>query len=77
MHIATARETDRDATTRDHHDSCYVAPAAKSVAMDDYMFRYYVDECRVVKEDTHYLEIFNYSVRTHAPIERNCPASRC
>ncbi|KAH6998699.1 hypothetical protein BKA56DRAFT_665262 [Ilyonectria sp. MPI-CAGE-AT-0026] len=29
--------------------------------MDDYMFRYYVDECRVVKEDTHYLEIFNYS----------------
>ncbi|KAF7547798.1 hypothetical protein G7Z17_g7492 [Cylindrodendrum hubeiense] len=29
--------------------------------MDDYMFRYYVDECRVVEEDTSYLEIFNYS----------------
>ncbi|KAK7417907.1 hypothetical protein QQZ08_011447 [Neonectria magnoliae] len=29
--------------------------------MDDYMFRYYVDECRVVEEENSYLEIFNYS----------------
>ncbi|KAG5933432.1 hypothetical protein E4U53_000989 [Claviceps sorghi] len=29
--------------------------------MDDYMFRYYVDECRTVEEVTTYLEIFNYS----------------
>ncbi|KAG6010142.1 hypothetical protein E4U43_008624, partial [Claviceps pusilla] len=29
--------------------------------MDDYMFRYYVDECRTVEEATTYLEIFNYS----------------
>ncbi|EQL02534.1 hypothetical protein OCS_01751 [Ophiocordyceps sinensis CO18] len=30
--------------------------------MDDYMFRHYVDECRVVDEATSYVEIFNYSV---------------
>ncbi|KAK2592486.1 hypothetical protein QQS21_009831 [Conoideocrella luteorostrata] len=29
--------------------------------MDDYMFRYYVDECRTVEEATNYMEIFNYS----------------
>ncbi|KAG6007085.1 hypothetical protein E4U21_006347 [Claviceps maximensis] len=29
--------------------------------MDDYMFRYYVDECRTVEETTTYMEIFNYS----------------
>ncbi|RSL79927.1 hypothetical protein CEP51_006973 [Fusarium floridanum] len=29
--------------------------------MDDYMFRYYVNECRTVYEDTAYVEIFNYS----------------
>ncbi|KAF4506699.1 hypothetical protein G6O67_006754 [Ophiocordyceps sinensis] len=29
--------------------------------MDDYMFRHYVDECRVVDEATSYVEIFNYS----------------
>ncbi|KAJ6446544.1 magnesium transport protein CorA, transmembrane region [Purpureocillium lavendulum] len=29
--------------------------------MDDYMFRYYIDECRVVDEATTYIEIFNYS----------------
>ncbi|ODA80038.1 hypothetical protein RJ55_02996 [Drechmeria coniospora] len=29
--------------------------------MDDYMFRFYIDECRVVSEATTYLEIFNYS----------------
>jgi hypothetical protein len=30
--------------------------------MDDYMFRFYVDECRAVEEATTYVEIFNYSV---------------
>lgn len=30
--------------------------------MDDYMFKYFVDECRVVEEKTSYIEIFNYSV---------------
>lgn len=30
--------------------------------MDDYLFRQYVQECRVVQEETKYLEIFNYSV---------------
>ncbi|CAM1505370.1 Fc.00g110070.m01.CDS01 [Cosmosporella sp. VM-42] len=29
--------------------------------MDDYMFRYYVNECRTVQEATSYVEIFNYS----------------
>ncbi|KFA78014.1 hypothetical protein S40288_05232, partial [Stachybotrys chartarum IBT 40288] len=29
--------------------------------MDDYMFKYFVDECRVVHEDTSYIEIFNYT----------------
>ncbi|KAG5915768.1 hypothetical protein E4U42_007913, partial [Claviceps africana] len=29
--------------------------------MDDYMFRYYVDECRTVEEATTYMEILNYS----------------
>ncbi|KJK77484.1 hypothetical protein H634G_07223 [Metarhizium anisopliae BRIP 53293] len=29
--------------------------------MDDYMFRFYVDECRTVEEATSYLEILNYS----------------
>ncbi|OAQ70216.1 Magnesium transport protein CorA, transmembrane region [Pochonia chlamydosporia 170] len=29
--------------------------------MDDYMFRFYVDECRAVEEATSYVEIFNYS----------------
>ncbi|KAJ4314250.1 hypothetical protein N0V84_008997 [Fusarium piperis] len=29
--------------------------------MDDYMFRYYVNECRTVYEDTGYVEILNYS----------------
>lgn len=26
------------------------------------MFRFYIDECRVVDEATSYVEIFNYSV---------------
>lgn len=30
--------------------------------MDDYLFRQYVNECRVVHEETKYVEIFNYSV---------------
>ncbi len=30
--------------------------------MDDYLFRQYVNECRVVQEETKYVEIFNYSV---------------
>ncbi|KAF5026074.1 hypothetical protein F66182_1866 [Fusarium sp. NRRL 66182] len=29
--------------------------------MDDFLFRHYVDQCRVVKEETSYVEIFNYS----------------
>ncbi|RDA90379.1 hypothetical protein CP533_5643 [Ophiocordyceps camponoti-saundersi (nom. inval.)] len=29
--------------------------------MDDYMFRHYVGECRVVEETTSYLELLNYS----------------
>lgn len=29
--------------------------------MDDYMFRQYVDECRVVSEHTSNFEILNYS----------------
>lgn len=37
--------------------------------MDDYMFRYYVNECRTVYEDTGYIEIFNYSVcRVASPL---------
>ncbi|KJZ74094.1 hypothetical protein HIM_06543 [Hirsutella minnesotensis 3608] len=36
-------------------------PPRNSTDMDDYMFRHYVDECRVVDEATSYLEIFNYS----------------
>lgn len=30
--------------------------------MDDYMFRSYVADCKIVQEATSYLEIFNYSV---------------
>lgn len=33
--------------------------------MEDYLFRHYVDQCRVVKEETSYVEIFNYSVSHH------------
>lgn len=29
------------------------------------MFRHFVDECRVVYEDTSYVEIFNYTVGSH------------
>lgn len=34
----------------------------KKDKMDDYMFKFFVDECRVVEEKTSYIEIFNYSV---------------
>jgi hypothetical protein len=30
--------------------------------MDDYMFRFYVNDCRQVTEATSYVEILNYSV---------------
>lgn len=30
--------------------------------MDEYMFKFFLDECRVVDERTSYVEIFNYSV---------------
>lgn len=30
--------------------------------MDEYMFKFFVDECRVVEEKTSYVEIFNYTV---------------
>ncbi|KAF4457546.1 hypothetical protein F53441_596 [Fusarium austroafricanum] len=29
--------------------------------MDEYLFRHYVDQCRVVKEETSYVQVFNYS----------------
>ncbi|KAF5644608.1 magnesium transport transmembrane region [Fusarium tjaetaba] len=29
--------------------------------MEDYLFRHYVDQCRVVKEETSYIQVFNYS----------------
>ncbi len=32
--------------------------------MDDYMFRAHVAGCRKVVEETSYLDIFNYSVRS-------------
>lgn len=34
----------------------------REIKMDDYLFRHFVDECRVVYEATGYVEIFNYSV---------------
>lgn len=40
-------------------------------AMDDYMFRYYIDECRTVEEATSYVEILNYSVSTFADMMRD------
>ncbi|KND95085.1 hypothetical protein TOPH_00642 [Tolypocladium ophioglossoides CBS 100239] len=36
-------------------------PALLQAKMDDYMFQFYIDECRVVDEATSYVEIFNYS----------------
>jgi hypothetical protein len=35
--------------------------------MDDYLFDSNVERCKVVFEKTHYLEIFNYSVRMILP----------
>ncbi|TQV99979.1 Mg2+ transporter protein, CorA-like/Zinc transport protein ZntB [Cordyceps javanica] len=37
--------------------------------MDDYLFRQYVNECRVVHEETTYVEIFNYSVGGNLSLE--------
>ncbi|EGX97118.1 hypothetical protein CCM_01777 [Cordyceps militaris CM01] len=39
--------------------------------MDDYLFRQYVNECRVVHEETKYLEIFNYSDPVHNSCEEH------
>jgi hypothetical protein len=36
--------------------------------MDDYMFQTYVAECKCVREETSYLEIFNYSVSWLPPL---------
>lgn len=38
--------------------------SAAIVDMDDYFFQNYVRACRNVSENTSYLEIFNYSVRS-------------
>ncbi|TQW10350.1 Magnesium transport protein CorA, transmembrane region [Cordyceps javanica] len=39
--------------------------------MDDYLFRQYVNECRVVHEETTYVEIFNYSDPFHNSCEEH------
>ncbi|OAQ97889.1 hypothetical protein LLEC1_01514 [Akanthomyces lecanii] len=39
--------------------------------MDDYLFRQYVNECRVVQEETKYVEIFNYSDPFHNSCEEH------
>ncbi|KAH6610705.1 magnesium transport [Trichoderma cornu-damae] len=39
--------------------------------MDDYMFKYYVEECRVVDEKTSYVEIFNYSDAFYNSVEEH------
>ncbi|KAL7928001.1 hypothetical protein ACQKWADRAFT_278458 [Trichoderma austrokoningii] len=39
--------------------------------MDDYMFKYFVDECRVVDEKTSYIEIFNYSDPFYNSVEEH------
>ncbi|KAH8716074.1 hypothetical protein HC256_004857 [Beauveria bassiana] len=39
--------------------------------MDDYLFRQYVNECRVVYEETKYVEIFNYSDPFHNSCEEH------
>ncbi|KAL6908816.1 hypothetical protein GGI43DRAFT_156228 [Trichoderma evansii] len=39
--------------------------------MDDYMFKYFVDECRVVEEKTSYIEIFNYSDPFYNSVEEH------
>lgn len=48
--------------------------------MDEYMFKFFVDECRVVEEKTSYVEIFNYTVSISedhlAVLEREWPFLR-
>ncbi|KAJ3473033.1 hypothetical protein NLG97_g10556 [Lecanicillium saksenae] len=39
--------------------------------MEDYLFRTYVQECRVVQEETKYVEIFNYSDPFHNSCEEH------
>ncbi|ROT38544.1 hypothetical protein SODALDRAFT_333143 [Sodiomyces alkalinus F11] len=39
--------------------------------MDDYMFKYFVGECREVKEATSYLEILNYSDASYNSVEEH------
>ncbi|KAJ6788656.1 hypothetical protein PWT90_04965 [Aphanocladium album] len=39
--------------------------------MEDYLFRTYVQECRVVEEETKYVEIFNYSDPFHNSCEEH------
>ncbi|KAM0483200.1 hypothetical protein ACHAPX_002649 [Trichoderma viride] len=39
--------------------------------MDDYMFKFFVDECRVVEEKTSYIEIFNYSDPFYNSVEEH------
>ncbi|EHK16673.1 uncharacterized protein TRIVIDRAFT_40355 [Trichoderma virens Gv29-8] len=39
--------------------------------MDEYMFKFFVDECRVVEEKTSYVEIFNYSDPLYNSVEEH------
>ncbi|KAK1240676.1 hypothetical protein MKX07_006109 [Trichoderma sp. CBMAI-0711] len=39
--------------------------------MDEYMFKFFLDECRVVEERTSYVEIFNYSNPVHNSVEEH------
>ncbi|KAL7960782.1 hypothetical protein V8C34DRAFT_275703 [Trichoderma compactum] len=39
--------------------------------MDEYMFKFFVDECRVVEEKTSYVEIFNYSDAFYNSVEEH------
>ncbi|PHH79080.1 hypothetical protein CDD80_5639 [Ophiocordyceps camponoti-rufipedis] len=43
--------------------------------MDDYMFRHYVGECRVVEEATSYIEMLNYSDPTYNTSEEHALTS--
>ena len=48
---------------------CVIFPptATGTGTMDDYMFNEQVAACKYLHEDTRYLEILNYSVRTSSP----------
>ncbi|KKP06098.1 hypothetical protein THAR02_01794 [Trichoderma harzianum] len=39
--------------------------------MDEYMFKFFVDECRVVEEKTSYVEIFNYTDPFYNSVEEH------